>query len=105
VAGWIFRAARPIAGVLIADYFFTRKTVLYQEELFKADGAHQASAGWIGLGFCVRRGRGATCARLFACGEAVDLIPAAFEHVYHYAWFVGFAASGVYATSTRVSRE
>jgi cytosine/uracil/thiamine/allantoin permease len=69
----------PIAGVLIADYFFTRKTVLYVEELFKADGGLSSQRGLeLGWAVCVRRGRGAQCAWLFACGGSRRCDPRCF---------------------------
>src|SRR3546814_12057994 len=42
----------PIAGILVADYFFVRRTELVLDDLFRHDGRYQASNGWnwAGLG-------------------------------------------------------
>jgi NCS1 family nucleobase:cation symporter-1 len=85
----------PIAGILIVDYFFLRKSELDQDSLFKHGGSYATwnSAGLTALivgilpnlpGF------------LHAAG-ALESVPAIFDTLYSYAWFVGlFIAGGLY---------
>ncbi len=84
----------PIAGVLIADYFFVRKTVLRVEELFKANGAYQANSGWNWaglLGFAI--GVAPSAPGFLHATKLIEAVPTIFAQVYNYAWFVGFAVS------------
>ena len=84
----------PIAGVLIADYFFVRKTVLNVEELFKSDGAYQASAGWNWAGLLAFAiGVAPSAPGFLHATGLLNAIPTVFAQVYNYAWFVGFAVS------------
>jgi len=90
----------PIAGILIADYWLVRRTVLAVDELYRGDGAYAYRGGW---------NRAALIA--FTLGVLPNLpgflktaAPAAFpwipdfwQTLYAYAWFIGlFAALGVY---------
>ncbi len=90
----------PIAGILIADYFLLRKSQINTEALFDHNGEYGAwnKAGLIALivgiipnlpGF------------LHAAG-AVESVPAIFDSLYAYAWFVGlFIAGGLYLALQR----
>ena len=42
----IFCATRPIAGILIADYFILRKSTLNIDALFQHAGEYGANNGW-----------------------------------------------------------
>jgi nucleobase:cation symporter-1, NCS1 family len=71
-----------IAGVLIADYFFVRKTKLVLADLYKRDGAY---AGW---------NFAAVIATLAGCLLAwIGLVVPSLAPLYDYAWFVGFGVS------------
>jgi NCS1 family nucleobase:cation symporter-1 len=71
-----------IAGVLIADYFFVRKTKLVLADLYKSDGAYR---GW---------NQAAVIATLLGCAAAwIGLVVPSLAPVYDYAWFVGFGVS------------
>lgn len=75
----------PIAGVMIADYYLVRKTVLNVDDLYCRHGEYEYTNGlnWraiFSLGF------GITVALL---GLAIP----AMRWLYDYAWFVGFAVS------------
>jgi len=85
----------PIAGILIVDYFLVRKSELNHDALFDHSGEYGAwnmtgvTALIVGIlpnlpGF------------LHAAGF-VDHVPAIFDTLYTYAWFVGlFLAGGLY---------
>ncbi|MFQ5563319.1 MAG: NCS1 family nucleobase:cation symporter-1 [Parvularculaceae bacterium] len=94
----------PIAGILIVDYFALRRTRLEIDDLYRHDGVYGAKNGWNAAGLTA-----------FAIGVAPNLpgflhtaglfdsVPAAFDAIYGYAWFVGFAvAAVVYYAMARV---
>jgi NCS1 family nucleobase:cation symporter-1 len=73
-----------IAGVLIVDYFFVRKTKLVLADLYKRDGVY---AGW---------NRWARLATVLGCAMAwIGLVVPSLRPLYDYAWFVGFGVAGV----------
>jgi NCS1 family nucleobase:cation symporter-1 len=88
----------PIAGVLIVDYYFIRKTQLDVEQLYRQDGAYSYASGW-----------NFAAVIAFAAGVLPNIpgflnnaFPASFPHVsdgfktiYTYAWFVGVLISAV----------
>jgi NCS1 family nucleobase:cation symporter-1 len=93
IFGWLIGYSSflgPIAGVLIADYFFIRRRTLNLKDLYVRGGEYEFSGG-----FNLR------AIVALACGIAVALIGAFVEELrwlYDYAWFVGFAvAFTVYA--------
>ncbi len=93
----------PIAGILIADYFLFRRMRLDVDEFFKADGAYAAQNGWnrAGLAAFVVGALPNLPGFLHAAG-AVKSVPAIFNGIYVYAWFVGFiVAAAVYTLLTR----
>jgi NCS1 family nucleobase:cation symporter-1 len=73
-----------IAGVLIADYWFVRRTRLRLEDLYLVDGAYR---GW---------NPPAVVATLLGCALAWGgLWLPAMKPLYDYAWFVGFGVAFV----------
>jgi NCS1 family nucleobase:cation symporter-1 len=86
----------PIAGIMLADYFFIRRTELEIKELYKSDGIYSKASGWnlagilalvIGIipnlpGFCHAAG-------------IVESVPGVFDTLYSYAWFVGLFLGGL----------
>jgi nucleobase:cation symporter-1, NCS1 family len=75
----------PIAGVLIADYYIVRKTIILPEDLYDRGTFYEFTHGfnWRAIGS-------------LAAGIAVALIGLvvpALHPLYSYAWFVGFAVS------------
>jgi NCS1 family nucleobase:cation symporter-1 len=71
-----------IAGVLIADYWFVRRTRLRLEDLYLTDGAYK---GW---------NAPAVVATLLGCALAWGgLWLPALKPLYDYAWFVGFGVA------------
>jgi len=88
----------PIAGILVADYFFIRRTELVVNDLFRHDGRYQASNGWnwAGLG-ALTIGVLPNLPGFAHAAGFVASVPAVFDGIYSYAWFVGFAlAAAVY---------
>jgi NCS1 family nucleobase:cation symporter-1 len=88
----------PIAGVLIIDYYFIRKTQLDVEELYREGGMYSYVGGW-----------NAAAVIAFVAGVAPNIpgflntaFPASFPNVadsfktiYTYAWFVGMLISAI----------
>ncbi|MGH2567351.1 MAG: cytosine permease, partial [Bacteroidota bacterium] len=75
----------PIAGILIADYFFVRKQTLNVKDLYLRGGEYEYSNGF-----------NMKALLAFAAGVFVALIGLLIEEVrflYDYAWFVGFAVA------------
>jgi nucleobase:cation symporter-1, NCS1 family len=88
----------PIAGILIADYFLLRRTQLNVDELFKADGIYAGHKGWNHAGLiALAVGVAPNLPGFLHAAGAVKSVPAIFDGIYVYAWFVGFlVAAGVY---------
>lgn len=100
----------PVGGIMIVDYFFIRKKELSLDDLYKENGAYTYSSGFnakaiiallVGIlpnlpGFLLQ-------IKLIAA----DAFPEWVNHLYNYAWFVGFGVSGVvyYAASPNPSKE
>lgn len=85
----------PIAGILIADYFLVRKSELCPKAMFDHNGEYGAwnKAGMIALVVGILPNLPGF---LHAAG-AVESVPAIFDSLYAYAWFVGlFIAGGLY---------
>ncbi len=88
----------PIAGVLIVDYYFVRRTELDVAQLYRDDGIYSYGSGWNMAAIVA-----------FVLGVLPNIpgflhaaFPAAFpttadifKTIYTYAWFVGIAISAV----------
>jgi NCS1 family nucleobase:cation symporter-1 len=88
----------PIAGILIIDYYFIRKTELNVEQLYREDGQYSYGSGW-----------NIAAIAAFIVGVAPNIpgflnaaFPASFpgvadvfKTIYTYAWFVGIAISAL----------
>ncbi|MCU6432378.1 NCS1 family nucleobase:cation symporter-1 [Undibacterium sp. Jales W-56] len=88
----------PIAGILIIDYYFIRKTTLDVDQLYQQNGKYSYGNGW-----------NMAAIAAFVIGVAPNIpgflnaaFPAAFpdtsevfKSIYTYAWFVGLVLSGV----------
>jgi NCS1 family nucleobase:cation symporter-1 len=88
----------PVGGIMIVDYFFVRKQELIVEDLYNHNGIYQYTNGFnstaiiallLGIlpnvpGFLLQ-------VKLISS----TAFPAWISDLYHYAWFVGFAVSGV----------
>ncbi len=86
----------PIAGLLIADYFILRKTEFKLEDLFRHDGIYGQNNGWNSAGLiALLIGILPSLPGFLHVAGFVDSVPAMFDTIYGYAWFVGFAVAGV----------
>ena len=86
----------PIAGILIADYYFLRRMQLSVDDLFRMDGAYGGVNGWNKAGlsaFAIGVAPNAP-GFLHAVG-ALKSVPPLFDGIYAYAWFVGFAVAAL----------
>jgi NCS1 family nucleobase:cation symporter-1 len=79
----------PVAGIMVTDYFFLRRTNLDLQSLYHGDGAYCYASG-----FNVR----AIAALVAGIAAAfVGLVFAPLRSLYDYAWFVGcFVSAAVY---------
>lgn len=93
----------PIAGVLIADYFLLRRRQLSVDDLFRHDGVYAAQNGWNRAGLIAfAAGVAPNLPGFLHAAGALRSVPAIFDGVYVYAWFVGFLVAGaVYWLLTR----
>ena len=76
----------PIAGTMIADYFFVRGRNLKVDDLYRRGGEYEYANGY-----------NPRALLSLAMGVAVALLGLAIPQarwLYDYAWFVGFAVSG-----------
>ena len=96
----------PIGGILNTDYFIIRKKKLFVEELYSDVGRYWFRKGFnpnaIGaliLGILPNIPGFLTTLKLVPS----DSVPSFISGLYHYAWFVGFAVSGLayYGLQTR----
>ena len=88
----------PVGGIMIVDYFFIRKKELNAVDLYKEKGEYTYTNGFNSKAII------ALLAGIIPNGPgfllqikviAVDAFPGWINHLYNYAWFVGFAVSGV----------
>ncbi|WP_262690007.1 NCS1 family nucleobase:cation symporter-1 [Kordiimonas aestuarii] len=85
----------PIAGILIADYFLIRKCSLDKDALFTHEGGYGPwnNAGLTALVIGVLP----NLPGFLHAAAIIDAVPAVFDAIYSYAWFVGlFVAGGLY---------
>jgi NCS1 family nucleobase:cation symporter-1 len=88
----------PVGGIMIADYYFIRKKHLEVNELYRSKGLYSYKNGF---------NRVAVVALLLGILPNVpgflvtiklldaDALPQWINHLYNYAWFVGFLMSGI----------
>ena len=84
----------PVAGIMIADYWIVRRTLLDPVSFYRRHGSYWYSGGWrwgtvaILVAAVLPNVPGFLAASGFL---AAGRVPAAFHTLYTYAWFVGFA--------------
>ena len=99
----------PVAGILMVDYFFIRGTRLDTRELFDEAGEYRYTGGWniaavVALVIGVLPNLPGFLHTAFPA--AFPSVPAFFNTLYTYAWFVGLAlASMVYGTWMKLRRS
>ena len=84
----------PIAGILIADYFVLRRTKLDLEGLYRHDGPYRYTGGFnlaalVAFALAVVPNLPGFAHAAGFVGDGV--VPAIFDRIYTYAWFVGFS--------------
>ena len=77
----------PVAGIMIGDYFFIRRTVLDVNSLYHREGAYHYTKGI--------NPRAVVALVVGVVIALVGLIYAPLHFLYDYAWFVGFFTSGL----------
>ncbi|MBK6436014.1 MAG: NCS1 family nucleobase:cation symporter-1 [Rhodanobacteraceae bacterium] len=86
----------PIAGIMLADYFLIRRTELDSEELFKEGGRYSYRGGWNPVAFvALIAGVLPNLPGFLHAAGLVDSVPAVFDTIYAYAWFVGLAVAAL----------
>jgi NCS1 family nucleobase:cation symporter-1 len=88
----------PIAGILVADYFLLRRTELSIEGLYRHKGPYTYQGGvnvaaMVAFFLAVLPNLPGFLHVAGAVGDGV--VPAFFDTLYTYAWFVGFALAAV----------
>jgi len=85
----------PVAGIMIADYFFVRRGELNVNDLYKRHGAYEYSRGfnWIAIG-ALAIGVAPSLPGFLAALRGVPET-GVFGTIYNWAWFVGFFISAL----------
>lgn len=88
----------PVGGIMIADYYFIRKKNLNLKDLYELKGQYTFDNGFnkyaiiaLIIGILPNVPGFLTTVELLN----KDAFPLWIENLYHYAWFVGFAVSGI----------
>ena len=85
----------PIGGILIADYFLLRGTELDLNSLYRRDGAYAYRGGVNGVAvFALVAAVLPNLPGFLHTAKLIDHVPAIWDQVYTYAWFVGFLLAG-----------
>jgi NCS1 family nucleobase:cation symporter-1 len=85
----------PIAGILVADYFIVRRQRLNVTDLFRRDGEYKGSGGWNPKGvIALLVGIAPNLPGFLHTVGAVKDVPAIFNSIFDWAWFVGFFLAG-----------
>jgi NCS1 family nucleobase:cation symporter-1 len=107
INGWLTGVSAllgPIAGIMIADYFFVRKTELDVPDLYREHGRYKTvnPAALVALAVGVAPNMPGFLKGI----HVIEAIPTVFEQLYVYAWFTGFLLSGaVYMALSRMMTE
>ena len=88
----------PIAGVLLADYFLLRRCQLNVDALFMHNSQYGNNSGWNPAGIiALLLGIVPSLPGFLHAAGMIDEVPAIFDTLYGYAWFVGvFTAAAIY---------
>lgn len=97
----------PVAGIMVADYFIIRKTKLNHHALFRNNGEYSYRNGWNPAAMiALMIGVLPNLPGFLHVAGALDNVPAVFQEIYTYAWFVGLLiAAGVYLVLMRNSMK
>ncbi len=86
----------PIAGILIADYFFVRGCKLDVDDFYRRNGKYEYYKGWnLYALLALALGIAPSLAGFLTAIGAISNAPAFLVEIYNYAWFVGAFTSGI----------
>ena len=93
----------PLGGILIIDYYVLRNMKLDIDGLYRHDGPYRYFRGWNPVALAaLALGVLPNVPGFLHASGFVDQVPAVFDTIYTYAWFVGFGISGlVYGLASR----
>ena len=88
----------PVGGIMIADYYFIRKKNLIAEDLYRHDGVYGYKNGFnsnaiIALLIGILPNVPGFLIQINVLSN--EIFPIWVNHLYNYAWFVGFALSAI----------
>jgi len=88
----------PVGGIMIADYYFIRRKELNVEHLYRKDGIYSYRNGFnmaaiIALVLGILPNVPGFLLQIKVVSD--NVFPALITGLYHYAWFVGLAVSGI----------
>ncbi|MFV8756543.1 NCS1 family nucleobase:cation symporter-1 [Nannocystaceae bacterium ST9] len=93
----------PIGGILIVDYFVIRKTELDLQGLYREQGPYRYRGGFNPIAMIALVLAVAPCVPGFVHVAGFAEVPAIWDRIYDYAWFVGFLlGGGLYWALTRL---
>jgi len=85
----------PIAGIMIADYFFVRRCRLDEDALYQPAGPYGYQGGWnLRAVAALLLGAAPSLPGFLHAVGALDTVPELFVRLYDYAWFIGAAIGG-----------
>lgn len=93
----------PVAGIMLVDYYFLRKTQLDVPQLFEEAGVYRYSNGWNPAAIiALALGVLPNLPGFLKAAGFVSAVPGVFSEIYTYAWFFGLSVSGlIYAALMR----
>ncbi len=96
----------PIGGIVLADYYLLRRTTLDVEALYRHDGLYGYQNGYnLAALIALVIGVAPNVPGFLAAAGWVSDVPALFDSLYVYSWFVGFVLAGAtYLLMMRGSR-
>lgn len=88
----------PVAGILIVDYYWLRRTQLAVDDLYQAQGAYTYQGGWNPvalLAFVLGVAPNVPGFLNAAFPQTFPDVGEGFKQIYTYAWFIGLAIAAV----------
>jgi NCS1 family nucleobase:cation symporter-1 len=86
----------PIAGILIVDYFWVRRTQMKVDDLYRRDGRYRYGSGTNAVAvIALILGVLPNIPGYLAVSGFVDSVPWIFKASFDFAWFIGFFISGL----------
>lgn len=86
----------PIAGIMLVDYYLIRNTELDRQSLYRHDGIYGYRGGWNPVAIiALLAGVLPNLPGFLKAAGFVASVPAIFESIYSYAWFVGLIIAAI----------